>query len=26
MADGRQFEKTVKSPFMCDRLTDLDEI
>jgi len=27
MADGGHFEKkTVKSPFICDRSTDLDEI
>jgi len=26
MADGRHFEKTVKSPYLCNRLTDFDEI
>ena len=26
MADGRHFEKTVKSPYICNRLTDFDEI
>jgi len=26
MADGRHFEKAVKSPYICDSLTDLDEI
>jgi len=26
MADGRHFEKTVKSPYLCYCLTDFDEI
>jgi len=26
MADGRHFEKNVKSPYLCNRLTDFDEI
>jgi len=26
MADGRHFEKTVKSPYLCNRLTDFDKI
>ena len=26
MADGRHFEKTVKSLYLCNRLTDFDEI
>jgi len=26
MADGRHFEKTVKSPYLSNRLTDFDEI
>jgi len=26
MADGRHFKKTVKSPYLCSRLTDFDEI
>jgi len=26
MADGSHFEKTVKSPYLCNRLTDFDEI
>jgi len=26
MADGRHFEKTVKSPYLCNRVTDFDEI
>ena len=26
MADGRHFEKNVKSPYICNRLTDFDEI
>ena len=26
MADGRHFEKTVKTPYLCNRLTDFDEI
>ena len=26
MADGRHFEKTVKSLYLCNRLTDFDKI
>jgi len=26
MADGRHFEKNVKSPYLCDRSVDFDEI
>jgi len=26
MADRRHFEKTVKSPYLCNPLTDFDEI
>jgi len=26
MADGRHFEKNVKSPYLCDRSADFDEI
>ena len=26
MADGRHFENTVKSPYLCNRLTDFDKI
>ena len=26
MADGRHVEKNVKSPYLCNRLTDFDEI
>jgi len=26
MAVSRHFEKTVKSPYLCNRLTDFDEI
>jgi len=26
MADGRHFEKTVKSPYLSNRLIDFDEI
>ena len=26
MADGRHFEKSVKSPYLCDRSIDFDEI
>jgi len=26
MADGLHFEKTVKSPYLCDRSTDFDDI
>jgi len=26
VADSRHFEKTVKSPYLCNRLTDFEEI
>jgi len=26
MADGRHFEQSVKSPYLCERVTDFNEI